>query len=50
MILRSSVPDVEIPHARERVRVCECRERPDSPAFIDGSSGRTLTYGRFKIS
>ena len=46
MIVKSSVPDVAIPHATITEYVLRHVERlADKPALIDGPTGRTLTYG-----
>jgi 4-coumarate--CoA ligase len=46
MVFRSSRPDVEIPETPLTAVVLRHAERlADKLAFIDGSSGRTLTYG-----
>src|SRR5262245_21762446 len=46
MIFRSALPDVAIPEAPlTEVILREAAKRPDKPAFIDGPTGRVLTYG-----
>jgi len=45
MIIRSPHPDVEIPDRPLTEWLFECAERHgDKPAFIDGPSGRTITF------
>jgi acyl-CoA synthetase (AMP-forming)/AMP-acid ligase II len=49
MILRSPFPDVEIPNIPLGEYVFAHADRwPDAPAFIDGPTGRTLTYGALR--
>lgn len=46
MIFRSPHPDVEIPDSPlTPLLLRTAAARPDKPAFIDGASGRVLTYG-----
>ena len=46
MIFRSPYPDIEIPEvALDRFVLAQAMERRAQPALIDGSTGRTLTYG-----
>ncbi len=46
MVFRSNRPEVEIPDAPLTAVVLRHAERlADKPAFVDGGSGRTLTYG-----
>src|SRR5215211_5905062 len=46
MVLRSPLPDVEIPDVAFPSFVLEAAAtRPERPALVDGPSGRTLTYG-----
>ncbi len=46
MIFRSSLPDVGIPEAPlTQVLLDSAAKRPDKPAFIDGPTGRVMTYG-----
>src|SRR5262245_18474971 len=46
MIFRSALPDVAIPEAPlTELILLEAAKRPDQPAFIDGPTGRALTYG-----
>ncbi len=45
-ILKSALPDIEIPAATVTEHVLRHAERlADKPAFIDGPSGRVVTYG-----
>ena len=46
MIFRSSLPDVAIPEARITHVILEAAaKRPEKAAFIDGPTGRVLTFG-----
>jgi acyl-CoA synthetase (AMP-forming)/AMP-acid ligase II len=46
MIFRSSLPDVTIPEGPlTQVLLEAAAKRPDKAAFIDGSTGRVLTFG-----
>ena len=46
MIHHSAFPDVEIPaHPLTTFVFAQAAERADQPAFIDGPSGRVVTYG-----
>src|SRR3954454_21108685 len=49
MIFRSPFPDVQIPEVSLTALVLQQAGRlGDKPALIDGSTGRTLTYGQFE--
>src|SRR5258708_18442317 len=46
-IIRCAYPDVDIPEVpRTEFVLGKAAERGDKPAFIDGSSGRTVTYAQ----
>jgi acyl-CoA synthetase (AMP-forming)/AMP-acid ligase II len=48
MVVRSPLPDIEIPHITVTQLVLQHTERLASkPALIDGETGRVLTYGQF---
>jgi acyl-CoA synthetase (AMP-forming)/AMP-acid ligase II len=48
MIFRSALPDVEIPERPlTHVLLDSAARRPDKPAFIEGPTGRVMTYGEW---
>lgn len=48
MPVRSPYPDVEVPEVSlHEFLFGDFGDRVDAPAFIDGSSGRTITFGEF---
>ena len=50
IIHRSPFPDVEIPDITVTEHVLRWADRvPDRPALVDGSTGRTYTYGQLKM-
>src|SRR4051812_40066474 len=50
-IIRSEYPDVDIPEVSiTELVLSQAAQRGDKPAFIDGATGRTITYAQIAAS